>query len=66
LKIAKGRYITFLDADDVWLETKIEEQLSFMKKLRHFPLHNYRTPSLEIFSINHHGFGSIEAKLRIK
>ena len=28
---ANGSYVAFLDGDDVWSETKIEEQLSFMK-----------------------------------
>lgn len=31
LREAKGRWIAFLDSDDVWLPEKLEKQLSFMK-----------------------------------
>lgn len=32
LKAAKGRYIAFLDSDDLWLPEKLAHQLNFMKK----------------------------------
>ena len=32
IKQSRGSYISFLDADDVWLDTKLETQVSYLKK----------------------------------
>lgn len=43
LREAKGKWIAFLDSDDIWVSTKLEEQLNFMKKTGHtFTYTDYR------------------------
>ena len=32
---SKGKYIAFIDADDVWAPDKLKDQISFMKKNDH-------------------------------
>src|SRR5690554_6000603 len=32
IKESKGDYIAFLDSDDLWLPSKLEEQVAFMQK----------------------------------
>ena len=32
IKNCKGKYIAFMDADDIWLNNKLKYQISFMKR----------------------------------
>lgn len=42
LREAKGKWIAFLDSDDLWAPEKLEKQISFMKKNNHiFSYTNY-------------------------
>ena len=42
LREAKGRWIAFLDSDDLWVPEKLEKQINFMVKNRiHFSYSNY-------------------------
>jgi len=42
LRIASGRWIAFLDSDDLWLPEKLEEQISFMETNDYaFTYHEY-------------------------
>lgn len=48
LREANGRWIAFLDSDDLWMPNKLERQISFMKKHDyHFSYTNYEEISTE-------------------
>lgn len=41
LREAKGKWISFLDSDDLWIPEKLEKQISFMKENNYFFSYSY-------------------------
>jgi teichuronic acid biosynthesis glycosyltransferase TuaG len=39
IKIAKGKFLAFIDSDDVWKKSKIKEQIKFMQKNNYLITH---------------------------
>lgn len=49
LEEAKGQFISFLDSDDIWLDNKLDTQISFMRK------HNYPISFTSYMLVNENG-----------
>ncbi len=53
IELSNGRYIAFLDSDDVWHSTKLEMQIEFMMKNNFaFTYTNYSTFKRDIIQVN--------------
>lgn len=53
LEVAKGKYIAFLDSDDIWMLNKLEIQIDFMKKNNFAFTFSEYTPFSEDGKINY-------------
>lgn len=49
MELAKGKYMAFLDSDDMWKEEKLEKQINFMKE------HNYNITCTSYEKIDEEG-----------
>jgi glycosyltransferase involved in cell wall biosynthesis len=49
LRVARGRFVAFLDADDLWLPDKLQRQVDFMRQGHRFTFHDYRPMSEDGF-----------------
>lgn len=58
IKISKGKYVSFIDSDDIWKKKKLYKQIKFMKK------NNYKIShtSYEIIDEKNHRIGLRKAK----
>lgn len=65
LDVACGRYIAFLDADDLWMKNKLELQISFMKAKKYLFVYSYHQimDEEENFISNCMAPASVNAKL---
>ena len=57
ISIAKGKYIAFIDADDIWLKSKLATQINFMEKNNYdFTFTNYvkrfKRKNIKVFAKN--------------
>ncbi len=54
IKISKGEYISFIDADDIWKKEKLELQIKFMKEKKYLISHtNYEIIDKENNILDH-------------
>lgn len=64
LREAKGKWVAFLDSDDLWLPQKLERQLDFMKRNGcHFSYHEYEEIDEDSNRLNIHVSGIRKAGL---